>query len=203
MFPAASCFPASIRGEAEEELLRALDRMGASRILEVNAKIEFPFEILVERPSKPGPDRLAAAAGVVALGGREAIVVDAGTAITSGRCSRRRDSVGGTSLPGHGAFCIAPCAIGTAALPLVAGSGGAVRPRPGPTRGTRGQRGGRGGSREGARFALSPAFRIEARPRLRLREEEAPVSRSARKRHAIRAGSRASRTRFSLRPHCR
>jgi len=115
-----------------KELLRALDRMGASRILEVNAKIEFPFEILVDRPSKTGPDRFAAAAGVVAFGMREAIVVDAGTAITVDVLSKK-GFLGGAIFPGTGLLYRA-LRDGTAALPLVAGSGDAVRP---PGRNTR------------------------------------------------------------------
>ena len=107
-------------------LRRALDRSGASRILEVNAKIEFPFEILVDRPSKTGPDRLAAAAGVVASGGREAIVVDAGTAITVDVLSKK-GFLGGAIFPGTGLLYRA-LRDGTAALPLAAGSGETVRP---------------------------------------------------------------------------
>jgi type III pantothenate kinase len=115
-----------------ERLRRALDRLGASRILEVSAKIEFPFEIAVERPSKTGPDRLAAAAGVAAAGGREAIVVDAGTAITVDVLSKK-GFLGGAIFPGTGLLYRA-LHDGTAALPLVTGSGGAARP---PGRNTR------------------------------------------------------------------
>ncbi len=115
-----------------KDLRRALDRSGASRILEVNAKIEFPFEILVDRPSKTGPDRLAAAAGVVASGGREAIVVDAGTATTVDVLSKR-GFLGGAIFPGTGLLYRA-LHEGTAALPLVTGGGEAIRP---PGRNTR------------------------------------------------------------------
>jgi type III pantothenate kinase len=113
-----------------KEIRRALDRMGASRVLEVSAKIEFPFEILVERPSKTGPDRLAAAAGAVAAGSREAIVVDAGTAITVDVLSKK-GFLGGAIFPGTGLLYRA-LHEGTAALPLVAGRGGAAGP-PGRT----------------------------------------------------------------------
>ncbi|MFA4947265.1 MAG: type III pantothenate kinase [Candidatus Krumholzibacteriia bacterium] len=111
---------------------RVLDRMGASRVLEVSAKIEFPFEILVDRPSKTGSDRLAAAAGVVAAGGREAIIVDAGTAITVDVLSRK-GFLGGAIFPGTGLLYRA-LHEGTAALPLVTGRGRAADP---PGRSTR------------------------------------------------------------------
>ena len=92
-----------------EAMRRVLDRMGASRVLEVSAKIEFPFGILVERPAKTGPDRLAAAAGVIAAGEREAIIVDAGTAITVDVLSKR-GFLGGAIFPGAGC-CIARCTM--------------------------------------------------------------------------------------------
>ncbi|MCX5753975.1 MAG: type III pantothenate kinase, partial [Candidatus Krumholzibacteria bacterium] len=111
---------------------RALDRMGASRVLEISAKIEFPFEILVEKPSKVGPDRLAAAAGVIAAGAREAIIVDAGTAITVDVLSKK-GFLGGAIFPGTGLLYRA-LRDGTAALPLVTGRGGAADP---PGRNTR------------------------------------------------------------------
>jgi type III pantothenate kinase len=107
-----------------KEIRRALDRMGASRVLEVSAKIDLPFDNLVERPSKTGPDRLAAAAGVVAAGGREAIVVDAGTAITVDVLSKK-GFLGGAIFPGTGLLYRA-LHDGTAALPLVAGKGAAA-----------------------------------------------------------------------------
>lgn len=115
-----------------KRLRRALDRMGASRVLEVSAKIEFPFEILVERPSKTGSDRLAAAAGVVAAGDREAIIVDAGTAITVDVLSKR-GFLGGAIFPGAGLLYRA-LHDGTASLPLVAERGGAAVPPAGNTR---------------------------------------------------------------------
>jgi type III pantothenate kinase len=115
-----------------ERIRRALGRLGASRVLEVGARIEFPFDILVDRPSKTGPDRLAAAAGVVAAGGREAIIVDAGTAITVDVLSRE-GFLGGAIFPGT-ALLYRALHEGTAALPLVSGRGGAAGP---PERNTR------------------------------------------------------------------
>ena len=105
-----------------EEVKRALRRMGASRILEASAKLEYPFAILVDRPSKTGPDRLAAAAGVAAAGCREAVIVDAGTAITVDVLSKE-GFLGGAIFPGT-ALLYRALHDGTAALPLVRGSAG-------------------------------------------------------------------------------
>jgi type III pantothenate kinase len=109
-----------------KELRGALVRMGASRILEVSAAIELPFELLVERPAKTGPDRLAAAAGVAAAGAREAIIVDAGTAITVDVLSRK-GFLGGAIFPGTG-LLYRVLRDGTAALPLVRGDGASATP---------------------------------------------------------------------------
>jgi type III pantothenate kinase len=116
-----------------KEIRGILEKMGASRILEVGSKTEFPFEILVARPAKVGPDRLAAAAGVIAAGGREAIIVDAGTAITVDVLSKR-GFLGGSIFPGM-ALMLRSLHEGTAALPLVSGTLGRIDP---PGRDTRG-----------------------------------------------------------------
>ncbi len=108
-----------------ERIVRALERLGASRVLEVSARIDFPFDLLVDRPSKTGPDRLAAAAGVAAAGEREAIIVDAGTAITVDVLSKK-GFLGGAIFPGT-ALLYRALHEGTAALPLVSERGGAVR----------------------------------------------------------------------------
>jgi len=104
----------------------ALEGIGVSRILEVDSRIAFPFDILVERPARVGPDRLAAAAGVLASGEREAIIVDAGTAITVDVLSKR-GFLGGAIMPGEHLMYRA-LHEGTAALPLVAGKGAANAP---------------------------------------------------------------------------
>lgn len=99
-------------------LIRAeLEKAFVSRVLEVNSRIAFPFEILVDRPAKVGPDRLAAAAGVVACGDAEAIIVDAGTAITVDVLSTR-GFLGGAIIPGED-LMRRSLHEGTAVLPLV------------------------------------------------------------------------------------
>ena len=106
------------------EIRAALEEALVSRVLEVNARIAFPFAILVDRPAKVGPDRLAAAAGVVACGDAEAIIVDAGTAITVDVLSTR-GFLGGAIVPGEG-LMRRSLHEGTAVLPLVpAGEAGA------------------------------------------------------------------------------
>jgi type III pantothenate kinase len=48
----------------------------------VDCKMHLPFDLAVALPSQVGADRLCAAAGAVALNRRNAIVVDAGSAVT-------------------------------------------------------------------------------------------------------------------------
>jgi type III pantothenate kinase len=107
-----------------KEISRALTRLGAGNILEVNSGILFPFRIAVESPSKVGPDRLAAAAGVVAAGGREGIIVDAGTAVTVDVLAKK-GFLGGAIFPGKDLWYRA-LHEGTAALPLVPDAGGTI-----------------------------------------------------------------------------
>jgi type III pantothenate kinase len=71
-----------------------------------------------------GPDRLAAAAGVVAAGDREGIIVDAGTAITVDVLAKK-GFLGGAILPGK-ALCYRALHDGTAALPLVSDAPGTI-----------------------------------------------------------------------------
>ena len=115
-----------------KEISRALARLGAPGILEVDSGILLPFRIAVESPSKVGPDRLAAAAGVVAAGGREGIIVDAGTAVTVDVLAKT-GFLGGAILPGRDLWYRA-LHEGTAALPLVSEAGGEIDP---PGRNTR------------------------------------------------------------------
>jgi type III pantothenate kinase len=113
-------------------ITRALDAMGVSRVLELSARIEFPFDILVTGRSKAGPDRLAAAAGVVAAGKREGIIVDAGTAVTVDVLSKK-GFLGGAILPGKDLMYRA-LHEGTSALPLVSDAGRTTNPPGGNTR---------------------------------------------------------------------
>jgi len=102
------------------EALRSVREKGlVGGMVEAGHRSDLPFALSVDEPERVGPDRLCAAAGAWAEGSREAVVVDAGTAVTvdllSGGSFR-----GGSIFPGlellagalHG---------GTALLPLIGG----------------------------------------------------------------------------------
>jgi type III pantothenate kinase len=61
---------------------RKAARLGDIRLLEASTSLHLPYAVLVERPDLLGSDRLAAACGAVALGHDQAVIVDAGTAVT-------------------------------------------------------------------------------------------------------------------------
>jgi type III pantothenate kinase len=130
--PFHSAVFASVGPHWTAHIRRALETMRVSRILEVSSRIVLPFEILIDAPARVGPDRLAAAAGVAAAGEREAIIVDAGTAITIDVLSKR-GFLGGAILPGRDLMYRA-LHEGTAALPLVSDGDAAIEP---PARNTR------------------------------------------------------------------
>lgn len=86
-------------------------------IVEAGHLSGFPFVLSVREPEKVGPDRLCAVAGAWSEGSREAVIVDAGTAVTidllSGGAFR-----GGSIFPGITLLAGALHAR-TALLPLV------------------------------------------------------------------------------------
>jgi type III pantothenate kinase len=127
-----SAIYSSVDPERAREIRRALERMGVSRILEVSSRMKLPFRLLTERPAKLGPDRLAAAAGAAALGAREAVIVDAGTAITIDVLSKG-GFLGGSIVPGRDLMYRA-LHEGTSVLPLVSGIAREMEP---PGRNTR------------------------------------------------------------------
>jgi type III pantothenate kinase len=59
-----------------------LDDAGIGDVIEVRHDIVLPFALGVDEPGTLGSDRIAAAAGAWAQGAREAVIVDAGTAVT-------------------------------------------------------------------------------------------------------------------------
>ncbi|UCF06716.1 MAG: type III pantothenate kinase [bacterium] len=91
-------------------------RMGG--VLEVGAGITLPFELLVAKPELLGPDRLCAACGAVSMEVYEAVIVDAGTAVTIDILSRD-GFCGGSIFPGVDLLLDA-LHTGTAVLPPVA-----------------------------------------------------------------------------------
>ncbi len=96
-----------------------LRKRGIEQVVEVNAGISLPFRLLVEEPERVGPDRLSAAAGAVDIGKREAIIVDAGTAVTVDSLSSQ-GFMGGAIFPGID-LIVRSLHEGTAVLPLVGG----------------------------------------------------------------------------------
>jgi type III pantothenate kinase len=63
--------------------LRSMAEKGlVKRMMEASHLSGLPFTLSVEEPEKVGPDRLCAVAGAWAEGSREAVIVDAGTAVT-------------------------------------------------------------------------------------------------------------------------
>jgi type III pantothenate kinase len=94
-----------------------LRKRGIEQVVEVSAGISLPFRLLVEEPEKVGPDRLSAAAGAVDIGKREAIIVDAGTAVTVDSLSSQ-GFMGGAIFPGID-LIVRSLHVGTAVLPLI------------------------------------------------------------------------------------
>jgi len=80
-------------------LLETVRRRGIERVVEAGADIRLPFDLLVDNAEKLGADRIAAACGVAALDHREAVIIDAGTAVTVDILSRE-GFIGGAIFPG-------------------------------------------------------------------------------------------------------
>lgn len=74
-------------------------RRGVEYVVEAGPGICLPFGLLVKSPEKLGTDRIAAACGVAALNHTEAVIVDAGTAVTVDLLSRE-GFLGGAIFPG-------------------------------------------------------------------------------------------------------
>jgi type III pantothenate kinase len=98
-------------------VLRVLAKLDVGPVVVVNAAVKLPFELRVDAPEKLGPDRICAAAGVYAAGEREAVIVDAGTAVTVDVLSRD-GFMGGAIFPGESLLSRA-LHEGTSALPPV------------------------------------------------------------------------------------
>jgi len=64
------------------KVIRTVERQIGSRPQVVDCKLNMPFLLAVPAPAKVGADRLCAAAGAVGHKRRNAIVIDAGSAIT-------------------------------------------------------------------------------------------------------------------------
>ena len=104
---------------------RALRAAGVRRIVAAGPRIALPFSLLVDSPERLGPDRIAAAAGVVAYGGRDAVIIDAGSAVTVDVLSGGA-FLGGAIFPGE-RLLLSALHRGTAALPQIAPEAGVPR----------------------------------------------------------------------------
>ncbi len=115
----------SVVPEWRASILRSLRAAGVRRIVAAGPRIELPFSLLVDSPERLGPDRVAAAAGVVAYGGRDAVIIDAGSAVTVDVLSGGA-FLGGAIFPGE-RLLLSALHGGTAALPRIAPAEGVPR----------------------------------------------------------------------------
>jgi type III pantothenate kinase len=91
----------SVVPAADRAIVAALRRFVGKSPVVVRHDSILPFRLRVANPANVGSDRLAAAAGALAGGRRDVIVVDAGTAITVDLVVRR-DFRGGLIMAGPG-----------------------------------------------------------------------------------------------------
>jgi type III pantothenate kinase len=109
----------------------ALAGAGIERIHFAGSDSPLPFDLKVRAPEAVGPDRLCAAAAVADAGASNAVVIDAGTAITVDLLNGGA-FVGGAIMPGFDMMLGALCE-GTHALPLLRrGPSGGFDPPPTP-----------------------------------------------------------------------
>ena len=106
------------------QLKHLLEAVGLSVVVEVGHNIGLPFTLGVDEPQMLGADRISAAAGAWAQGAREAVIVDAGTAVTVD-VLRAGVFEGGAIFPGSGLLARS-LSDGTAVLPFVPGEAGEV-----------------------------------------------------------------------------
>ena len=90
---------------------------GIADVVIAGSGSRLPLPLLVDEPQKLGADRISAACGAVASGMREALIIDAGTAVTVDVLSAEGFE-GGSIFPGAGLLSLA-LSSGTAALPRV------------------------------------------------------------------------------------
>ncbi len=96
----------------------ALRAAGVRTIVAAGSRCALPFSLLVDSPDRVGSDRIAAAAGIIAFGGRDAVVIDAGSAVTIDMIAGGA-FLGGAIFPGEQMMLTALHA-GTAGLPRIA-----------------------------------------------------------------------------------
>ncbi|MBN2184144.1 MAG: type III pantothenate kinase [Candidatus Krumholzibacteriota bacterium] len=116
----------SVVPEWKRLLLKAAGGRRPVVLLEAGYDSDLPFELLLDDRSSVGSDRISAAAGAVSEGYSEAVIVDAGTAVTVDLLSSSGFE-GGSIFPGSG-LLLSSLGKGTAALPDLAPGGGLFNP---------------------------------------------------------------------------
>ena len=95
-------------------------------LLEARYDNHLPFRILLDEQSSVGSDRICAAVGAVVEGCSDAVIVDAGTAVTVDLISSAGFE-GGSIFPGSG-LLLSSLGEGTAALPVLDPGGSPFNP---------------------------------------------------------------------------
>lgn len=116
----------SVVPERTAVLRTVLEGRHLLHVLEAGPGITLPFRLLVRRPEHLGPDRLCAACGAAHAGFREAVIVDAGTAVTVDLLTDEGFH-GGSIFPGIG-LLLDSLHAGTAELPRIEPEGGVSTP---------------------------------------------------------------------------
>ncbi len=115
----------SVVPEWEVSVLEAMKHRTAA-VHKAGHESRLPFKLLLDDDSSVGPDRICAAAGAFHNGYGEAVIVDAGTAVTVDLLSSSGFE-GGSIFPGCG-LLLSSLGKGTAALPDLAPGGSLIDP---------------------------------------------------------------------------
>ena len=117
----------SVVPEWNRLLLKTAGGRGSIVLLQAGPDKHLPFKLLLDDQSSVGSDRISAAAGAVSEGYSEAVIVDAGTAVTVDLISSSGFE-GGSIFPGSG-LLLSSLGKGTAALPDLAPGGSLSNPQ--------------------------------------------------------------------------
>lgn len=107
----------SVIREWNDLCVSALSDKGIGRIVIAGHDSPWPFTLDIDSPASVGPDRLCAAAAVAAPGVGDAVIIDAGTAVTVDILSGGKFA-GGAIMPGL-ELMLRSLSDGTSALPVV------------------------------------------------------------------------------------
>lgn len=123
--PPLGAIYASVVPQWNSAIRASLRSAGIRPVIETDSRLKFPFALLISSPQTVGADRLAAASGVMALGFKDAVIVDAGTAVTVDILAGG-SFMGGSIFPGK-SLLLETLHRGTARLPRVVPSEDRVR----------------------------------------------------------------------------